>query len=238
MLDYWLMGKRVVGILTSLYLISSGQAIIPEVAYVETDEIIFCDSGDIQIVDHEIVEVETITNEEPLPTPSPSPDAYIDKPKDDQALNDADGGGSDENPQQNQESQPQPTQVPAPTDVPPTPAVHAAQSTGVDVSGAVNAYRNSKGLNSLQSRGDVCDVAKKRAGEAVGSFGHSGFEEAVASLDYSGVAENLWQGSSISADQIIEGWDQSPGHQQNMTGEWVWGCGAISGTTAAFIFMR
>jgi uncharacterized protein YkwD len=120
-----------------------------------------------------------------------------------------------------------------------SPTQRPSESTSVyDITATVNTYRVSHNRTPLLESTDICQVAQKRAIEADQNFSHSGFIEGVKDLSYQKAAENLWQGQPFSLDTMIHSWDNSPGHQQNLIGDYNYGCGVRHGNTVAFIFIK
>lgn len=133
-----------------------------------------------------------------------------------------------------------PTKSPTPTPQPPTPTPEPIQpeSTGNSITDIVNDYRQDHNLSGLHADDDICDVAEARARQASREFSHDGFEAGVSRLAYSKAAENLWQGEPFSLERMINSWNDSPGHQRNLVGDYNFGCGARHHHTVAFIFIK
>jgi uncharacterized protein YkwD len=94
-----------------------------------------------------------------------------------------------------------------------------------DVLSLTNKFRRSKGLEALQMRDDLNEIARKHsenmARGRVG-FGHGGFAKRqgqVKKLDHnaSSFAENVAYGSTTAKD-VVDGWKRSAGHRKNMLG--------------------
>jgi uncharacterized protein YkwD len=124
--------------------------------------------------------------------------------------------------------------TPQPTTLPP-------QATNSLVN-AVNEHRKANGKGELSLRDDLCAFASDRAREIVSSFSHDGFQRRLSdgsfnSLHYSGIAENIFSGSS-DVGSIVDGWKNSSGHNANMLGDYVWGCGKVEGDKAVFLLLR
>ena len=134
-----------------------------------------------------------------------------------------------------------PTIVPTrvPTLIPTKPPITVSSLTG-----AVNNYRNSLGMGNLLEHGQLCVFAQTRAAEAVGDFSHAGFQQKIdsgelRSLGYRSIAENLWTASYAAApSEITNAWHGSDGHRKNLQGDFNYGCGAWSGNTVAYLFMK
>lgn len=111
-----------------------------------------------------------------------------------------------------------------------------------DLLAAVNRYRAGFGLSQLEIRGDLCSVAKERLGEIGANFNHDGFQQRLsdgrfAALGYQGIAENLFRGD-YEPDFVVQKWDESAGHKENLNGVWTWGCGVAKNGLAVFLFMK
>lgn len=91
----------------------------------------------------------------------------------------------------------------------------------------VNEYRKSKGLGSLKSV-DVGDeqaaIHSKNMAMKKAAFSHNGFEERIAVVSKKigtvmAAAENLAYGE-LSAEAVVKGWINSPGHKKNIEGNY------------------
>lgn len=108
----------------------------------------------------------------------------------------------------------------------------------------VNHYRNGLRLGKLSSRVDLCQVAQERVVELASDFSHHGFRRrlddgSLQSLNYQGIAENIWYSSGeITPQIIVDDWDKSTPHREALRGDWQWGCGVIANGYAVFLFMR
>ena len=123
------------------------------------------------------------------------------------------------------------TENPKPNDAP-------VETQVTNLSQAVNEYREARGLSALQNPNDVCQVTRQRADQVAVHFSHDGFEGAVQQLSFEQAGENIWQGTEVKIENIVDSWDKSPTHQQNMLGNWTRGCGIINKDAAVFIFVR
>lgn len=116
-------------------------------------------------------------------------------------------------------------------------------ATTAELNQAVNNYRSSHSRNTLQIDDQLCRIADQRALEAYQNFNHDGFRQHIEaghydSTGYKSIAENLWQGE-FSGVHIVEfGWDKSPGHRQNLQGDWDKGCAGVAANTAVYIFLK
>ena len=135
---------------------------------------------------------------------------------------------------------PMPTQIQVLPTQTPTPTVKkaAARVKTPSLNEAMNSYRRAHGLPTLKTRDDLCQLAVNRNSEIKSNFSHRGFGTAFAGIPFKANGENIWQGNPYSADRVIGNWDGSEGHRANMLGDWIYGCGAASGLTAVFLFMR
>ncbi len=103
----------------------------------------------------------------------------------------------------------------------------SASAMNRDILYHVNEYRKRKGLVALKSV-EVADeqaaihsknMALKRA-----AFSHNGFEQRIAVVSKTigtvmGAAENLAYGE-LSAEAVVKGWINSPGHKKNIEGNY------------------
>jgi uncharacterized protein YkwD len=116
-------------------------------------------------------------------------------------------------------------------------------STVDELNAAVNQYRSTHNLNLLFLDPQICELAAKRAPELEADFSHDGFSSHVENGDYdytgfSVIGENIWMGSMSGVHIVEYGWDRSPGHRENLQGEWSRGCAGIYKTYATYIFVR
>jgi len=142
----------------------------------------------------------------------------------------------------------------APEPSPPLPTMNAtpipqitAEPTNVPIVTSslmteVNSYRKSFGLNELAVHTAICTIVDERIKEIKDSFNHDGFRQRLdngtfSTLSYQGVAENIWYGSG-SVTKVVEDWNSSSGHQENLKGNWSAGCGKLDGGFAVYIFFR
>lgn len=117
-------------------------------------------------------------------------------------------------------------------------------STVGELNAAMNQYRASRGLSTLNNSGLLCDIAQKRANEnqANGKLDtHAGFGKyAQSQQEYNDIAEVLFGGAQpVSGVHIVEwGWDQSlTGHREAISNpKWQDGCAGIAGYFAVYIF--
>ena len=95
-----------------------------------------------------------------------------------------------------------------------------------DILTKINRHRSSKGLSPLKMNSDITTEAEEHSQQMASgktSFGHSGFDARIKRI--SNVlgparksAENVALGSN-SADEVVGGWLNSPGHKQNIEGD-------------------
>lgn len=112
----------------------------------------------------------------------------------------------------------------------------------------INQYRQSRGLAPLALNGAISDQARLHSqamasGET--SFSHTGFEkrvEAIAqSVTYQSAAENVAynQGYSDAAQQAVAGWLNSPGHLENIQGNYdLTGIGVARNSQGEYYFTQ
>ena len=93
----------------------------------------------------------------------------------------------------------------------------------------VNAYRSSKGLACLQWSESVAEQARQHSRDMASgatAFGHDGFDarmhELAKTITWTGVAENVFMLLNLSdpAAVAVGGWIDSPGHRQNIEGDY------------------
>lgn len=116
-------------------------------------------------------------------------------------------------------------------------------STVEELNKAVNIYRQTHQLNTLEIEQNLCLISQQRALEANETFSHERFGEHVENGDYDYVkfnviGENLWDGSFSGVHIVEYGWDKSVGHRANLQGDWQRGCAGIFEETAVFIFAK
>lgn len=110
-------------------------------------------------------------------------------------------------------------------------------NVGLTLMNQINDFRSSKGLAPLSTDGYTCAFASLRAGEIVSGFNHDGFRSRIdaSSLpypSYSSVAENIAMNSDSNA--VVQGWIDSPGHNENMSKNVAYGCVGVSGNYYVF----
>lgn len=92
---------------------------------------------------------------------------------------------------------------------------------------AINEYRTSLSLSSVQSNDVTCRFAKIRAQEIASNFSHDGFNQRIQNhtlpyFNYSFVAENIAETSNYQ--EIVAMWKNSPGHAANMRADMPFVC--------------
>jgi len=117
----------------------------------------------------------------------------------------------------------------------PTPAAESPEQVQADagmnaleqsVFEQINAHRQSIGLEPLVSNPAIVAQSREHSQQmaAVGTLSHDGFESRVeaiaATLSYRSAGENVAsnQGFADPAAQAVQGWLNSPGHRQNIEG--------------------
>ena len=93
----------------------------------------------------------------------------------------------------------------------------------------VNAYRSSKRLAGLGWNESIAEQARRHSRDMAGgaiAFGHEGFDarmrDLAKSVKWTGVAENVFMLRNLPdpAGVAVDGWIDSPGHRQNMEGDY------------------
>jgi uncharacterized protein YkwD len=102
---------------------------------------------------------------------------------------------------------------------------------------AINVYRSSQGLSSVQADKNTCDFAATRAQEIVGNFNHDGFQNRINTHtlpypSYHMVTENIAMTSNYQ--DVVNMWINSPGHAANMRADTPYVCVAKSGNYYAY----
>lgn len=118
-------------------------------------------------------------------------------------------------------------------------------STADELFEAMNNYRIAHSVQILQKSDLLCSIAQNRASEQVangGLDGHAGFEKyAEDQQEFSTMGEVLFGGAQPQYGvHIVEyGWDRSlTGHKEEIQNpSWQYGCGAVAGYFAVFIFV-
>jgi len=93
----------------------------------------------------------------------------------------------------------------------------------------INEYRASQGLTPLVWNDEVAEVCAIHSGDMANgnvAFGHDGFDDRISalrnSLSFGGSAENVAsnQGNSDPAEVAVNSWLNSPGHLENIEGNY------------------
>ena len=126
-------------------------------------------------------------------------------------------------------SGPRLTSTPSPV---PTKAPAQVPNSTSDLLTQVNDFRVSKGLASFTANDETCFFAKLRANEISSNFSHDGFRNRIdsKSLPYSSwseVAENI--AVNPNPEEVVQGWINSPGHNENLSKNVPYGCVSNSG---------
>jgi len=123
-------------------------------------------------------------------------------------------------------------------------ASSVSSSSNSDLLLAVNAFRSSNGVASLNGSDSLCNIAGKRLSEliAVGNLdSHAGFNKYFSGqTEFNAMGEVIFQSSKPKpADYVVgQGWAKSTaGHRENMLDpKWNYGCGATNGYFSVFNF--
>ncbi len=126
------------------------------------------------------------------------------------------------------------------------PVVFNASSMTRDILYHVNEYRKKKGLGVLKMI-DVADeqaaLHSKNMALKKTAFGHNGFEERIQLIskstgNISAAAENVAYGK-LSAEEVVKGWINSPGHKKNIEGNFtLTGIGVYEDATGVIFFTQ
>ena len=107
-----------------------------------------------------------------------------------------------------------------------------------------NEYRSKHNKPALKERDDLCLAVKERLKEVKFDFSHEGFNRRVKSgeyqnlLHYEKIGENLWKGTYPDLPPVIDGWANSPSHNENMLGDYEFGCAIREDEVAAALYMN
>ncbi len=93
---------------------------------------------------------------------------------------------------------------------------------------SVNSHRVSIGKTALIKNDNMCEIARKhseRMAKGEVEFGHGGFSERIDSihtfLTFTSSSENCaMQGGTNDEGVAMQGWLDSPGHRQNLEGDY------------------
>lgn len=105
--------------------------------------------------------------------------------------------------------------------------VFNANSMSRDILYHVNAYRSRKGLGALKSisiADEQAAIHSKNMALKKTAFSHNGFEQRIAVISKTAgtmlaAAENVAYGN-LSAEEVVKGWINSPGHRKNIEGNY------------------
>lgn len=110
-----------------------------------------------------------------------------------------------------------------------------------------NQFRKSNGLIELISKEELNDLAYKHSADMASGrvpFSHEGFEERnkkagkILTGIKRGFAENVAYGS-LTAKEVLNGWEKSAGHRKNMLGNYKYiGVGIAADTKGTFYFTQ
>lgn len=128
----------------------------------------------------------------------------------------------------------------------PAVVVFNASSMTRDILYHVNEYRKKKGLGVLKMISVADEQAalhSKNMALKKTAFGHNGFEERIqliskATGNISAAAENVAYGK-LSAEEVVKGWINSPGHKKNIEGNFtLTGIGVYEDETGVIFFTQ
>lgn len=137
-----------------------------------------------------------------------------------------------------------PTQ--SPTYVAQTSTTNSVDAIEKAVYNQVNQYRASKGLPPLAVNIRMSEQARIHSQNMASGkvpFGHQGFQQRVTTvaIAYSSAAENVAynQGYSDPTTAAVQGWINSPGHRQNMEGNFnLTGIGVATNAKGQYYFTQ
>jgi uncharacterized protein YkwD len=144
---------------------------------------------------------------------------------------------------------PSPLPIPSPLSTTPKPTLNPISNPSartnivvstMDLNTAVNEWRKARGLGALAVDDNVCKAVGERAKEIATDFSHDKFMDTVRrnNINYKAVSENIAMNSKMTAAGAVDQWDKSPHHHGMMLGDFNFGCGAIAGNYAAYIFLK
>lgn len=107
----------------------------------------------------------------------------------------------------------------------------------------VNDYRTDLGLSALIVHTDLCNLVDERIEEIKLDFSHAGFERrgedgSFDFLKYRSIGENLFMANFGDETTAIDGWHNSPGHRDNMRGDWTHACSKLVDGYGVSLFMK
>jgi len=111
----------------------------------------------------------------------------------------------------------------------------------------INQYRKTKGLSQLSSNATITQQARRHSQDMANSrvLSHDGFNTRVStigkSISYSSAAENVAynMGYTTPDMQAVQGWLKSPGHRQNIEGDYnLTGIGVVKNAQGEYYFTQ
>jgi len=110
----------------------------------------------------------------------------------------------------------------------------------------INNFRKENRLGELTRYEPLCELAKIRVLEIKTDWSHEGFEKRNEEIYTrfcnkdpivcTSAGENLAQGDFVDEKDLVQGWEESPGHKENMLGEYNVQCAAVSETYYVSLF--
>ncbi|AFY40531.1 SCP-like extracellular [[Leptolyngbya] sp. PCC 7376] len=118
-----------------------------------------------------------------------------------------------------------------------------------EIHAQINTYRQSRGLSPLELDYRIIDESRKFSGKmasGAAEFSHDGFDQRAENLEkkalkYASVGENLalLQGYEDLATTAVEGWIDSPGHHENIIGDYhLTGIGVVKNEEGVYYFTQ
>ncbi|OKH18285.1 CAP domain-containing protein [[Limnothrix rosea] IAM M-220] len=158
----------------------------------------------------------------------------------------------------NQSEPSQTPQQPTPPPVvsapqPPSPVARApkpsTEQIETEIHAQINTYRQSRGLEPLTLDYRITEESRKfsaKMASGAAEFSHDGFDERAENLEkkalkYATVGENLalLQGYDDLATTAVEGWIDSPGHHENIIGDYdLTGIGVVKNEEGVYYFTQ
>lgn len=140
-----------------------------------------------------------------------------------------------------------PSATPKPTKIPVTKtptlkenelAPRAMNDTALDLMKQINDFRSGKSLPAFTTDGYTCAFAVTRAAEIVDNFSHDGFRSRIDNKtlpypSFTGISENIAMNSDPNA--VVQGWIDSPGHNENLSKQHAHACVAKNGNYYVFL---
>lgn len=122
-----------------------------------------------------------------------------------------------------------PISVPTPTTTPlaiPTfKSLPVRKLDGGRLFNLVNDYRIKNGLRALEWYHPLCEYSKRRSEQVKEDFSHTTYFASLNQFcqECSMTGENLAKNYSTE-EQVLSAWIASPGHKENLDGDWDWAC--------------